>query len=348
MIGSALHGAIAGILLAAGLGVAAQAAQDPPSDWKREWPDTDFSASHVQFGEIMSGGPPKDGIPAIDRPRFVPANAADGELHTREPVMTLIYRSETRAYPIRYLMWHEIVNDEIGGEPVVVTFCPLCNAGLVFKAMVNGRKLTFGVTGKLRNSDLIMYDRETESWWQQYEGRAIIGDYAEEGAVLEQIPVAIESWAAFLEREGDNKLVLKAQDPQIRPYGNNPYRGYDSLSRPFLYSGDLSALSEIGLKPLDRVVRVGGHAWPLERVREDDVIREEGFQISWTSRTHASALDTAAIAEGRPIPSILVEDEEGNPVAHEIVFAFVFLAFQPDGKWQLGGGSMANVARKGQ
>ena len=245
-------------------------------------------------------------------------------------------------------MWHEIVNDEIGGEPVVVTFCPLCNAGLAFKAMVDGRKLTFGVTGKLRNSDLIMYDRETESWWQQYEGRAIFGEYAEECAMLEQIPVAIESWAAFLERDGDDKLVLKVHDPQIRPYGNNPYRGYDSLSRPFLFSGDLSGLSEVGLKPLDRVVRVGDHAWPLDRVRDEGVIREEGLQISWTSRTHASALDTAAIAEGRPIPSIVVEDEGGIPVAHEVIFAFVFLAFQPDGTWHLGGGSLANASSDGQ
>ena len=99
MNGTALRGALAGILLAAGLGIAAQAAQEPPADWKREWPNTDFSASHVSFGEILSGGPPKDGIPAIDRPRFVPANESDGELHAREPVMTLIHRGTTRAYP---------------------------------------------------------------------------------------------------------------------------------------------------------------------------------------------------------------------------------------------------------
>ncbi len=332
----ALLGALAAVLLCASAGVGSAGAEEPPANWLREWPKTDFAASNVSFGEIISGGPPKDGIPAIDVPRFIPAVAAGGSLHDNEPVLTLIYRGAARAYPIRYLMWHEIVNDVVGGEPVAVTYCPLCNSGLAFKSTVGGRDLTFGVTGKLRNSDLIMYDRQTESWWQQFGGRAIVGDFAKSNAELQPIPVSLESWGAYKARDIEGKEVLAVGESWSRPYGKNPYEGYDSLSRPWLYQGDLSGIAELGLKPLDRVICVKDQAWPLERIREEGVIREAGVVISWNGNYHASALDTAMIQEGRLIPSVEVVDGDGNPVAHEIIFAFVFHAFMPDGVWHLG------------
>ena len=330
-------GALAAVLLFAGAEVATTAEQTPPSSWTMEWPDTDFTASLVPFDEIISGGPPKDGIPAIDNPEFVPAVEAATSLHDAEPVLTLFYRDVVRAYPLRYLMWHEIVNDEIGGEPVSVTYCPLCNSALVFKGDFRGQRLTFGVSGKLRNSDLIMYDRLTESWWQQFEGRAIVGEYAKTDSVLETIPVSVESWGAFKLRSAPGKEVLVVGGSWSRPYGRNPYEGYDTLSRPWLYQGDLSALADLGLRPLDRVVRVGGQAWPLKRVLEEGRIREFGLDISWTGQTHASALDSATIPEGRQIPSVQVVDESGSPVAHEVIFAFVFHAFEPNGTWNIGG-----------
>ena len=118
----ALLGALAAVLLCASAGVGSAGAEEPPANWLREWPKTDFAASNVSFGEIISGGPPKDGIPAIDVPRFIPAVAAGGSLHDNEPVLTLIYRGAARAYPIRYLMWHEIVNDVVDGQPVLVSY----------------------------------------------------------------------------------------------------------------------------------------------------------------------------------------------------------------------------------
>ena len=156
-----------------------------PVDWAQEWPQTDFSRSTVDFAEILSGGPPKDGIPALDAPAFLPA-ADESALDDREPVLTLELGGEVRTYPIRYLMWHEIANDTVAGVPVAVTFCPLCNTAMVFDRRLNGATLSFGVSGKLRASDMVMYDRETESWWQQALGQGIVGTYS--GARLTQIP----------------------------------------------------------------------------------------------------------------------------------------------------------------
>lgn len=117
----------------------------------------------MPFVEILSGGPPRDGIPAIDEPQMVGAKKKKG-IPDREPVMTVELNGQTpRAYPFRYLKWHEIANDTIGVTPIAVTFCPLCNSGIVFNRRIHGKTRTFGVSGKLRNSDMIMFDRETES-----------------------------------------------------------------------------------------------------------------------------------------------------------------------------------------
>ena len=148
-----------------------------PDFWKYEWPNTDFSKTSISnWVEILSGGPPRDGIPALSDPQFIRA-LDDTDILPTEPVMTVqIKGAEPRAYPIRYLIWHEIVNDTVGGVPIAVTYCPLCNSAITFDRRIGGRTLTFGVTGKLRNSGLVMYDRETESWWQQFLGEAIVGE----------------------------------------------------------------------------------------------------------------------------------------------------------------------------
>jgi hypothetical protein len=137
---------------------------------------TDFSKHTVNYDEILSGGPPKDGIPAIDLPRFVSAEEADAWLKPVEPVILVEVGEDARAYPIQILMWHEIANDTVGGLPLTITFCPLCNTAIVFERRVDGQVLDFGTTGRLRYSNLIMYDRQTETWWQQASGEAIAGE----------------------------------------------------------------------------------------------------------------------------------------------------------------------------
>lgn len=309
-------------------GLIAGAALADPSLWQTEWPRTDFGTTSVEsWVEIRSGGPGKDGIPALSDPEFLKV-AAETRLAPREPVIAVeIADSTARAYPLRYLTWHEIVNDTVGGVPVAVTFCPLCNAGIVFDRRVDGRVLDFGVTGKLRNSDMIMYDRDTESWWQQATGKAIVGEMT--GAELRQLPVWTEGWAAFVARNPGGLVMDEPDWP--RRYGSNPYIGYDSAAQPFLYSGEAPPH---GIAPLARIVRVGDRAWPLARLAEAGEIAEDGVVLSWAAG-QASALDTADLGVGRDIGSVRVRDKDGRDLPHDVMFAFAFHAFHPDGRWML-------------
>nr|WP_240794147.1 DUF3179 domain-containing protein [Pseudorhodobacter turbinis] len=297
-------------------------------DFSAAWPNTDFSRSTIQMDEVMSGGPPKDGIPALSDPGFRPA-AQETRLAPREPVITFAPDGATaRAYPVRYLMWHEIVNDTVEGQPIAVTFCPLCNTGIVFSRRLNGKTLSFGVSGLLRNSDMVMYDRESESWWQQATGLGIVGYYA--GQELTQLPAWMESWESFRAAHPDGQVM---DEPNWRrAYGQNPYVSYDSSIQPFLYDG---APPPHGIAPLARVIRVGNRAWPMERVRAAGSLTEAGVTITW-QKGQASALDSANIGAGAEVGNIRVRDAAGRDVVHDIPFAFAFHAFFPDGVWMLG------------
>ena len=313
--------------LASLLLIAGHASADP-SFWRGEWPDTNFGKTAItDWSEILSGGPPKDGIPAIDAPKFRKAGS-ERRISGAEPVITLEIEGQTpRAYPIRYLTWHEIVNDTVGGVPVAVTFCPLCNSGMVFDRRVGGRVLSFGVSGKLRHSDMVMYDRETQSWWQQAIGEAIVGDLT--GTKLRHMTSWMESWDQFRAR---NPQGLVMDEPAYnRSYGRNPYAGYDSSRQPFLYSGENPPH---GIPPLERVVRVGDRAWPLTRIRAEGGVREADLAITW-EKGQASALDHATIAKGRDVGTVRVRDGQGRDVPHDVMFAFAFHAFWPDGKWMV-------------
>ena len=312
------------LFAAAGLAAASETA---PRSWTWEWPDTDFSKTVVSFSEIRSGGPPKDGIPSIDAPRFIAVAEEDG-LDPREPVIGLGIGDDARAYPLRILTWHEIVNDVVGGVPVAVTYCPLCNAAIVFDRRVEGAVLEFGTTGKLRKSDLVMYDRQTESWWQQFLGMAIVGEMT--GTELAMLPSRLESWARFRERHPKGR-VLVPNDPDMRRYGSNPYVGYDSESYPFLYRGTLPE----DIEPMAYVVAVGEEAWSLALLREKETIERDGLRLSW-SGGKASALDTRKIAEGRDIGNVVVQRQDASgawvDTPYDLTFAFVFHAFRPDGR----------------
>jgi len=133
---------------------------------------TDFTKHAVSLTEFQDGGPPRDGIPPIDDPKPVALASGDRFLTPHEPVIAVQVGGQARAYPEQILVWHEIVNDDLGGIPIAVSYCPLCNSAIVFDRHVGAQTLTFGTTGKLRNSDLVMWDRQTQSWWQQFTGTA--------------------------------------------------------------------------------------------------------------------------------------------------------------------------------
>ncbi|WP_319823470.1 DUF3179 domain-containing protein [Thalassovita sp.] len=312
------------IWLAAAFPLAAQSAF-----WKYEWPDTDFGKTSItDWTEIMSGGPGKDGIPALSSPEFIPA-AQDTTLGPSEAVILFqLDGHPARAYPLRYLMWHEIVNDRIGDRPVAVTYCPLCNSALVFDARVGDRVLEFGVSGNLRNSDMVMYDRQTQSWWQQAIGQGIVGEMT--GVQLTTLPARMVGWAQFRADHPDG-LVMKMPD-HPRPYGMNPYRNYDLSTRPFLYNGENPPH---GIPPLARVVRVGERAWPLDRLRKAGQVQEAGVTLLWMSG-QASALEAGEVSGGRDVGSVRVLNANGGDVVHDVMFAFAFHAFWPDGEWMLG------------
>jgi hypothetical protein len=261
---------------------------------------TDFSRSSVDLGDFRGGGPPKDGIPAVDAPVYESVDAARAWLTPRSPVISLEAGGAARAYPIAILMWHEIVNDTLGGVPVVVTFCPLCNTALVFEREQGGVTYDFGTTGNLRYSDLVMYDRQTESWWQQATGEAIVGELT--GARLSFLPAQIISLDAFAAAHpgGD---VLSRETGFRRDYGRNPYVGYDEAGeRPFLFSGVVDGR----IAPKERVVALGAGreavALPFSELRKVGVatVAVEGADavVFWLPGT-ASPLDTTTIDDGR-------------------------------------------------
>ncbi|MEM1164210.1 MAG: DUF3179 domain-containing protein [Pseudomonadota bacterium] len=315
------------------LALATDFAGQVPDRWKSAWPQTDFTKITVDPTEIFSGGPPKDGIPAITNPEMIPART-ETRLGPREPVMSIeIDGMPPRAYPIRYLMWHEIVNDRIRDRPIAVTFCPLCNSGLIFDLRlptgVEGHmELELGVSGMLRHSDMVMYDRQTESWWQQFTGEAIAGQLT--GAELVALPALLESWDSFRTRVPNGEVMDQPRDFD-RPYGQNPYQNYDT-GTPFLYRGDGPPE---GIHPLLRVVRVGDRGWPLPRLREAGRIEEDGVRLTWTEG-QASALSTVEIASGTEVGNVMVTDLAGKLLVHEVVFAFAFHEFTDDAKWMMG------------
>ena len=300
-------------------------AGDAPSSWKREWPRTDFSKYSIDFEEIISGGPQKDGIPAIDNPQFKAVSVIT-DLGDQEPVIALKINEEAKAYPLRILMWHEIANDEIGGVPVTVTYCPLCNAAVVFERRMNGKVLDFGVSGKLRHSDMVMYDRQTESWWQQFVGRGIVGVMT--GAELKRLPARVIPFSAFKASYPEGK-VLVAANPNARRYGENPYMKYDSSENPFLYRGRYDGPGQ----PLSYVVAVGKDAWLLEDLRRVGVIEHDNLRLEWSDGM-SSALDSNRIDRGRDIGFITAQRKTGGvyeDIPYDTTFAFAFKALHPDG-----------------
>ncbi|MBI4260424.1 MAG: DUF3179 domain-containing protein, partial [Actinobacteria bacterium] len=224
----------------AGDGATGPATTAPPGDEgaDAEAPDDGWPSPLVDPDDIISGGPPPDGIPPIDDPAFLDPGSVDF-LAEREPVLSVEHGGEAKAYPLRILMWHEIVNDEIGGEPVTVTYCPLCNTGIAFlRPTIDGELLDFGTSGKLYFSNLVMYDRQTDTLWVQAQGLAVVGPLT--GTQLEFLPAQIVSWADWRAAHPDGKVL--SQDTGFdRQYGANPYFDYDDPDidrRPFLFTGE--------------------------------------------------------------------------------------------------------------
>jgi uncharacterized protein DUF3179 len=281
---------------------------DPPAPSRDEW-KTDVTKAIVPLSEISSGGPPRDGIPPIDQPRFIRTDEAGSWLKDDEPVVAFELNGETRAYPMQILIWHEIVNDTVGGLPVMITFCPLRNTAIAFDRRVDGQALRFGTTGNLRRSDLVMWsDDPGETWWQQITGQALVGGLV--GHQLTMLPAEIVSFRDF-KSAFPNGQVLSRDTGVARRYGWNPYVGYDDInSTPILYSGPAT---DGRLLPKERVVTIelngDAAAYPFSQLMTvhvaNDTVGGTPVVVFHQSGTR-SALDTVLIETSRDIGAATV------------------------------------------
>ncbi|MHA1566105.1 MAG: DUF3179 domain-containing protein [Alphaproteobacteria bacterium] len=303
------------------------AVADTPRDWVGEFPVTDFEQRSIEYDEIVTDGPRRDQIPPIDNPKFIPVGEATG-IGDFEPVLSIGIEGDFRAYPLRILLFHEIVNDVVGGVPVLISYCPLCNSGVVFDRRLNGEVIEFGNTGRIRHFDMVMYDKATESWWQQFLGEAIMGSAT--GDRMKVLPARLESLEKFRARAPQGKLLVP-NDERARPYGRTPYVRMDSSSLPRRRFGfDLPK----DIEPVTRVVIVGEQAWTLDILREQGPIEQDGLIITWEAGQN-SIHDTGKIASGRDVGNVIVQRRTDNgleDVPYDVSFAFAFSAFVPDGE----------------
>jgi hypothetical protein len=273
--------------------------------------------------QIISGGPPPDGIPPIDDPVFLPVAENLEILPANEPVIALVIDGDARAYPIRAMVWHEIVNDTVGDVPVSVTYCPLCNSAATYERVIAGNVTTFGTSGKLYASALVMYDRATESLWTHYNGEAVVGLLT--GARLTDYPSPLLAWGDFREAHPTGLVLDWTQSGFDRDYGRNPYTGYDDPnSTPFLFRGALDDRA----RAMQRVVGVelgdSSTAFALDAVSGGDGratntdVGGVPIVIFWKPG-QSSALDDGTLDGGRDVGSVgvFLSEADGRALTFE-------------------------------
>jgi Protein of unknown function (DUF3179) len=274
----------------------------------------DLSNATIPQNELLPGGPPRDGIPAIDQPQFVGAREVNF-LRDDDRVLSVKIDNEVRAYPLRILAWHEIVNDQIGDQAVAVTYCPLAGTGMVFDRRVNGSKLSFGVSGLLYQSDLVMYDRDTESLWPQIAMKAVSG--ANSGASLRWLPSENTTWRAWRDAYPDGE-VLSTQTGFSRDYSGQAYASYERSGEtmfPVRWSRrELSKKSwVIGIMNHDRT-----KAYAL-----DELKKEKRVQDNVTGQQIEIAYDPAKES------AEVTDKQTGKPIPYAMAYWFAWQAFYP-------------------
>ncbi|HWP45502.1 MAG TPA: DUF3179 domain-containing protein, partial [Blastocatellia bacterium] len=281
----------------------------PDDEWEYfEW-KTNLKKRSINLKDLIRPGVPKDGIPAIDRPRFITIKQASEWLAPNEPVIAVQINGISRAYPLQILIWHEVVNDQAGAVPVVITYCSICNSAIVFDRRLDDRTLSFGIAGFIHGANMVMYDRETESWWQQFTGEAIVGDLT--GKRLSRLPAQIISFAQFSSAFPGGQ-VLSRQTGYRRDYGRNPHIRYDNIERsPSHFRGEVDKR----LIPMEKVigVEVGNKAkaYPYTISRARRVIHDRiGSQevVVFHAEGALSALDAEDMKKSREVGSTGVFD----------------------------------------
>lgn len=257
----------------------------------------DLRNASIPPKEIHAGGPPRDGIPSIDRPVFVGSGEADF-LRADDRVLGVVMSGVARAYPLKILNWHEIVNDSIGGQHFVVTYCPLCGSGMVFDSNIDGTALTFGVSGLLYDSDMLLYDRNTDSLWSQIKSEAVSGPLR--GTRLQLLPSRHTTWSQW-RSEYPATVVLSTDTGYRRDYQKSPYGGYEKSPNLYFHVSN-KAPRKYHPKTLVLGMTLGGRskAYPFEELaahgaeRVVDTIGDEAITIHWDQASQSAHLTDAS------------------------------------------------------
>jgi hypothetical protein len=265
--------------------------------------------------KLIGGGPPKDGIPSIDNPGFVTVTEADAWIQDNELVLAIVYKGIKRVYPLQILVWHEIVNDTIAGDPVLITYCPLCGSGIAYDSRLDGEAVEFGVSGKLYNSNLVMYDRKTNSYWTQIDGLAIVGELT--GTELAAISIDTVVWRDWKAAHPDSE-VLSQNTGFARPYGQDPYGSYYEDS--FIWFPVEGRNDVVHPKTVIFGVEANGafKAYKEDDLKELGTIEDDvgGVQIK-VERDNSGAVTITNV-------------ETGEEIVKERDFWFAWYAFHPD------------------
>jgi hypothetical protein len=276
----------------------------------------DMSRHSIPVDEIFSGGPPKDGIPALSQPKFVTVNVAKNFMKDDDRVLGLARNGEVKAYPIKILNWHEIVNDTIGSQAVVVTFCPLCGTGMVFDGKIKGKNLTFGVSGLLYQSDMLLYDRKTDSLWSQIKGEAVTGPLM--GTRLKLLSSTQTSWGAWKKTHPETRVLSKETGYQ-RDNDRDPYKGYYKSSRLMFNVKNQNKI----FHPKERVIglEIGGEfkAYPFSELAKAkqpvaDKLNGMAIEVTFDKKSQTA----------------VIRDSQGKALPTVVGFWFAWFAFHPD------------------
>jgi hypothetical protein len=261
-------------------------------------------------------GPPKDGIPSIDNPKFVSVSEADEWIEDNELVLALIHKGVKRVYPLQILVWHEIVNDEISGDPILITYCPLCGSGIAYERVIDGEPVEFGTSGKLYNSNLVMYDRKTDTYWSQIDGKAIIGELT--GMELKEISIDTVVWRDWKEAHPDSS-VLSQKTGHIRNYGKDPYGSYYEDS--FLFFPVENEDNRIHAKTVIFGIEINDK---FKAYREEDIIKSDGLITDVLDGVNVKVeRDDAGIVK-------ITNVDTGEEIVKERDFWFAWYAFHPE------------------
>lgn len=269
----------------------------------------------VSPDKLISGGPPKDGIPSIDNPKFVSVSDADEWIQDDELVLAITYKGEKRVYPLQIMVWHEIVNDVIAGDPILITYCPLCGSGIAYERKIDGNPVEFGVSGKLYNSNLVMYDRKTDTYWTQIDGNAIVGQLT--GQKLTSISIDTVVWRDWKENNADS-MVLSQDTGFIRLYGNDPYGNYYENS--FLFFPVENTDNRIPAKTVVFGIEVNGI---YKAYRQDDVKEAKVIEDSVGGVDVIISIDDSGVVT-------ITNKKTGEKIVKERDFWFAWYAFHPD------------------